>query len=137
MTHAKMWEIVLPCSHDCFTYKIKNFIPTPIKIFIQTQSYSIADQLKMGVREFDIRICKYQKNISSKIEIWTSHTALCQPLDDLLKVFKEFIISHQSEILNLSIKADTLPLNLDANTDSKEIIHAFDTSDLNYRIDIF
>jgi hypothetical protein len=31
----------------------------------------------MGVREFDIRICKYQNDISSKIEIWTSHTALC------------------------------------------------------------
>jgi hypothetical protein len=37
----------------------------------------------------------------------------------------------------LSLKADTLPLNLDANTDSKEIIHAFDTSDLNFRNDIF
>ena len=43
MTHAKMWEVVLPCSHDSFTYKIKNFIPSPIKIFIQTQNYSIAD----------------------------------------------------------------------------------------------
>ena len=43
MTHARMWEIVLPCSHDSFSYKIKNFIPSPIKIFIQTQNYSIAD----------------------------------------------------------------------------------------------
>ena len=28
-------------------------------------------------------------------------------------------------------------MNLDANTDSKEIVHAFDTSDLNFRNDIF
>lgn len=28
-------------------------------------------------------------------------------------------------------------MNLDANSDSREIVHAFDTSDINFRNDIF
>ena len=136
MTHARMWDLVVPCAHDSITFKLKNYLPDPVKRFIKTQNKTIADQLSMGVREFDIRICKYWRDLSAPEEIWTSHTALCQPLNDVLKVLKEFITVNQSEIIIINVKADTTPINLDQFTDGREIVKAFDTDDRHYRSDI-
>lgn len=72
--------------------------------------------MKIGVRAFDIRICQYQQSISSKKVYYTSHTFICVPLDELLKDFKEFLDSHPSEIVTISIGRDYSPVNLDIGT---------------------
>jgi hypothetical protein len=43
MTHARMWELVVPCAHDSLTSRLKNYLVDPVKRFIKTQSVSVAD----------------------------------------------------------------------------------------------
>jgi hypothetical protein len=43
VSFAKMWQLVLPASHDSFAYKFKNHIPPIIKNFVQTQNLTITE----------------------------------------------------------------------------------------------
>ncbi len=91
----------------------------------------------MGVRTFDIRVCGYQSSIHEKITYYTAHTYLCIPLSEVLQQLKDFIDTHPSEIISLSIRNDNFTVNLDANTGSTELVHQLDIYDKYYREDIF
>ena len=137
MSIAKMWQLVMPGSHDSFAYKFKNHIPPIIRNLVQTQNLTITEQLKMGIRTFDLRVCGYRTSITAKLTYYTAHTYLCQPLDEVLAQLKDFIETHPTEIISISIRNDNFTINFDANTGSKEVVQQLDIKDKYYREDIF
>ena len=70
----------------------------------------------IGVRTFDIRICGYKTSVTSKMIYYAAHTMICLPLSDVLKQLKDFLESHPTEIVTLSIRNDNFTFNLDSNT---------------------
>ncbi len=40
------------------------------------------DQLRIGIRTFDFRVCGYRTKISAKMTYYTAHTFLCIPLEE-------------------------------------------------------
>lgn len=84
-------EIVMPGSHDAGSYKM---------VWLgETQQFSIAEQLQMGVRYFDIRVNK----IDDKYVIFHSIINGVEFLP-ILKSIKEFIITNPTETLLLDFQ---------------------------------
>ncbi|TNV81518.1 hypothetical protein FGO68_gene13006 [Halteria grandinella] len=133
MAFANFWSLVLPGSHDSFTYTFKNYLPPQIKVMIQTQSLSITEQLNLGVRYFDIRLCSWQENILKERVYYTSHSCLCTPIESVLGQIKEFLMIQTSEIVVLSLRADYFPMNLDLFTGNTDIVHTLDIKDKHHK----
>ena len=50
---------------------------------------------------------------------------------------KDFLDTHPTEIVSISIRNDNFTINLDANTQSTELVRQLDIFDKHYREDIF
>lgn len=96
-----MSELVIPGTHDSFAYdmmitgpnennmpKIINFI---INFWSKTQNKTIEEQLKMGIRYFDIRATKYEN------EFYTIHSLISIHIDDVLNPIIEFVNNYPNE----------------------------------------
>ena len=59
------------------------------------------------------------------------------PLDEVLQQVKDFLDTHPTEIVSISIRNDNFTINLDANTQSTELVKQLDIFDKYYRDDIF
>jgi hypothetical protein len=68
---------------------------------------------------------------------YTAHSFLCMPLDEVLQQLKDFLDTHPTEIVSISIRNDNFTINLDANTQSTELVQQLDIFDKYYRDDIF
>lgn len=119
----KMNQFVLPGTHDSGAYQMK-LSKTPkgklgkiatlinigrflgakkvVKDFTLTQHYNFSEQLNLGARYLDLRICFNEKDK----KYYISHSFACTPLEDALSQIKEFMESHPKEILMLQIQPD-------------------------------
>lgn len=90
----KINKLSLPGTHNSLSF-YGGDIP-------QTQSLSLKNQLKAGIRVFDIR-CKAESNI-----FYIYHGFIYQHdnLDNVFKVMTDFLIKHPSETLLVSIKQE-------------------------------
>ena len=133
---AKMWSLAFPGTHDTGTYRFKNYLIPKLKTLAQTQDLTVAQQLKMGIRALDIRLCYYYKNLGAPREYYTSHTFACVPLDEILHDVKDFLDNHPTEVVALSLRDDYSPLNIDIGTGNTDIIEKCNVSDINFRNEV-
>ncbi len=121
-----LWQVGLPGTHDSGTepidnnsklgpdatdqfkevYKHYSYYPfgrmTAGEYFsgwCRSQKYNTADQLKMGIRYFDLRACKK----SDADEVWITHSLLAQPIADVCWAVKDFLKKHPKEIVILDL----------------------------------
>lgn len=119
----KMNQFVLPGTHDSGAYQMK-LSKTPkgklgkiatlinigrflgaksvVKDFTLTQHYNFSDQLNLGARYLDLRLCFNEK----EKKYYISHSFACTPLEDALSQIKQFMDSHPEEIIMLQIQPD-------------------------------
>ena len=91
---TKISSISIPGSHDSGAfYSIADFSG-------KCQDYSIANQLNMGVRFFDIRL----KNDSGRLRIVHGFIDQRSTYDDFLSTVDAFVNTHEKETIFLSIK---------------------------------
>ncbi|MBN9542880.1 MAG: hypothetical protein J0G32_03690 [Alphaproteobacteria bacterium] len=118
-------HLLLPGTHDSASVKIDwahpiehentswlanlsktlNYMPginNLVENWTATQSESITDQLKHGVRAFDLRVA-YNK---ADGQIYLTHTFTVDKLDKVLEEFKTFIDQHPDEVVKIHIKPD-------------------------------
>lgn len=98
---ATLMSLCIPGSHDSFASKFKMFdkndsnvprIFNPIvKAWTKTQSTTITEQLNMGVRYFDMRICVHNDTF------YTIHSLFAQRVSDIIEEIKVFCIDHPLE----------------------------------------
>ncbi|XP_058820315.1 PI-PLC X domain-containing protein 2 [Topomyia yanbarensis] len=107
-------HLAIPGSHDTMSYGIKRkapvapdadpvvgtlnkFIPCVVKRWAVTQRYDIIDQLKSGVRYFDLRIC--MKRPENKF--YFVHGLFCEEITEPLEHLKNFLRAHPREFVVL------------------------------------
>lgn len=119
----KMNEFVLPGTHDSGAYQMKlsktpkgklgkiatlinlgRFVGTRklIRDLTLTQNYNFSDQLNLGARYLDLRVCYNEK----EKKYYISHSFACTPLEEALSQIKAFMASHPEEIVMLQIQPD-------------------------------
>ena len=98
----KLTDITLPGSHDSGSYQLLDCWSgiIPIKNWTLTQNMNIADQLELGIRVFDLRVCFLNGNF------YISHTFKCELLQVVLTDFINFMASNSTEIVIILIKPD-------------------------------
>ncbi|EDS32336.1 glycosylphosphatidylinositol-specific phospholipase C [Culex quinquefasciatus] len=107
-------NLAIPGSHDTMSYGIKSkapvapdadpvvgtlnkYIPCVVKRWAVTQRYDIVDQLKCGVRYFDLRIC--MKRPENKF--YFVHGLFCEEIAEPLDQLKDFLRTHPREFVVL------------------------------------
>ncbi|TPR53258.1 phosphatidylinositol-specific phospholipase C domain-containing protein, partial [Metamycoplasma neophronis] len=91
--NLKMNELSIPGTHDSGMWN-----PNVFASWSQTQAYNYANQLKMGIRFFDIRIDR---------NLWIKHGSTASKTENLkttLQAFKTFLKDHPSEFILVRIK---------------------------------
>ena len=130
----KFNDLLMPGSHDTCTYETKSNMFTFANI-IQTQSLTMTDQLKVGVRYIDIRLCWYQETIEQPRQLWTSHCIICKDsLETVLRQIKDFLDTHPTEIVVLEAANDYAIFDLGPITGGG-FIHTFDLDDKHQKPD--
>lgn len=95
----KLTELAIPGSHDCgATHSILDFSGI-------CQDASIAQQLKYGVRFFDLRL----KGENDSLNVYHGFIGQDLPFEKVLDDFHSFLTSYPSETLFLSIKEEQKP----------------------------
>ena len=112
-------RIHIPVTHDSLSYttdyncsigdkttrsiiKLAKHLPClqrDINDWVNTQKMSIYDQLCLGVRGLDLRVCYFDKFIGS-------HTFPCEKLSIVFLHIRQFLVINKSEILIINIKPD-------------------------------
>ncbi|XP_055592727.1 PI-PLC X domain-containing protein 3 [Uranotaenia lowii] len=107
-------NLAIPGSHDTMSYGIKDnaeiapdadpivgtlnkFIPCVVRRWAVTQRYDITEQLKNGVRYFDLRIC--MKRPENKF--YFVHGLFCEEINEPLEQLKNFLRTHPREFVVL------------------------------------
>ncbi|CAD6997154.1 PI-PLC X domain-containing protein 2 [Ceratitis capitata] len=108
-------NLAIPGSHDTMTYGIKsrakpapdadrstiwlNFcFPWCVRRWAKTQSSSVLDQLLLGIRYFDLRVC--QKND----KYYFAHGLFAMEIFEPLEELKRYLLSHRGEICILDFQ---------------------------------
>jgi hypothetical protein len=79
---------------------IHSFFPC-VKRFVQTQKYSIYDQLRIGVRFLDIRVALFPNS-----ELFVTHTIACVPFTTVISDISRFLTENSTELFVLLIRPD-------------------------------
>ncbi|KXJ75575.1 PI-PLC X domain-containing protein 3 [Aedes albopictus] len=107
-------NLAIPGSHDTMSYGIKRkspvapdaepvvetlnkFIPCVVRRWAITQRYDVVEQLKSGIRYFDLRIC--MKRPENKF--YFVHGLFCEEVTEPLEQLKEFLRTHPREFIVL------------------------------------
>lgn len=98
LSSRTLWDLVLPGSHDAGSFSALN------SGYVQTQTYDIGDQLKRGVRYFDIRV-KQRSDDAYVMCHDTFPPGDAQLLDAALDQISQFVIGHSQEMLVLRMSA--------------------------------
>lgn len=95
----KINDIMIPGSHDSGCYNSASFLGKP---WVKTQNYSITQQLKSGVRYFDLRFAYFEGKIPAfKIshDVWNTDV----PLEDVTTALKDFLEKNPKEVVVLKL----------------------------------
>lgn len=114
-THAefgnlKINEVMLPGSHDSGTFRVGSAGTGDAEA--RTQSLSLAEQLELGVRYFDLRVQVHNSVYYPYHGPWTSNNDLCKKGDDPdaadnhyhFKQMRDFLKQHPKEIIILKFQ---------------------------------
>ncbi|XP_011194124.1 PI-PLC X domain-containing protein 3 [Zeugodacus cucurbitae] len=108
-------NLAIPGSHDTMSYGIKSgakpapdaerstrclniFFPCCVRRWAKTQSSSIVEQLLLGVRYFDLRVC--QKND----KFYFAHGLFAMEIFEPLEELKHFLLSNKGEVCILDFQ---------------------------------
>jgi len=97
----KIWNLAIPGTHHSALWDVQCLI----KLWAVCQCTSIKEQLEAGIRFLDLRIC--DDNPNDVGGIWISHTALsATTFEFVLEEVKKFVVSHEKEIVIISVTKD-------------------------------
>lgn len=102
-------ELSIPGTHD------SGAIDESDGAAVQTQSMDIDEQLKAGIRAFDIRLSRWSQADNACYEgadvgrLWVTHGAFCQGqnFDSVLAQMTDFLADHDEEVLLVRIQHET------------------------------
>ena len=100
----KVNELSIPGAHDASTKNVDYFMED----FAQTQNGYISDLLEMGVRYFDLRICRDKGTLymcHGSIDCYDSEDYRLE-LSDVIGDMEAFLFNHPSETILLQVKCD-------------------------------
>ncbi len=118
LKNKKIEELYIPGTHDsaCYSmnYNTRSTLYSKLDFlfqligplfcitnkFTQTQSMSIYNQLMLGVRFLDLRICMYDG------VYYCSHSYMCGPLENYLYQINKFIDENPGEVIIVGYKPD-------------------------------
>jgi hypothetical protein len=98
---------------------IGSLFPCIVNKFTQTQNLTIYEQLCLGVRFLDFRICFYNG------VYYCSHTYMCGPLEDFLKQINKFTNENPDEIIILRYSSDYNHRNTIQDSNEFTKLHVF------------
>lgn len=122
-------QIIIPGTHNSVAYTICDDqfteLPLKYKIFSNTifskwaitQSYTILEQLRMGVRYLDLRISFAPSQIGLN-RFYASHTFALITLTSFLDQVKQFLTESPNEFLIINTRIDHLQQNKNNITDT-------------------
>lgn len=99
----RLYNLTLPGSHVSPAYGFKGEhekLGKEMSYGIQTQRYTLAQQLRLGVRFLDVRVAW---SFTEK-KLFASYGLLLRPLADVLTAVREFLEQHRNEVVVLSLK---------------------------------
>lgn len=108
LLNKRINHLVLPGTHQSGAYTVNvskllhkiPYVKKRIEKWSITQDYSITDQLKMGIRAFDLSI-SYVKD-----SYWISSKFIHQSLNTVLDQLQDFIQTHPSEVIVVNLSHD-------------------------------
>jgi len=131
--NTKYRDLYTPGTHNSGTYLIdwgkdplkyggmsKYIVPFRpiIKTLVKNQTKTIDEQLKDGIRFFDLRVARLSikeapkadrwkiNGVKQNYSLWISHTWICQPLEEVLRNIFQYVIDNPSEFITLQVKND-------------------------------
>lgn len=99
--NIKISELTIPGTHDSCTYQIKG-IGKLISYAARTQSWNLEEQMKAGLRYFDIRLRSY----NNTLHCFHGPIDLIQTFDSILKTASDFINKNKTETLIMQIVSE-------------------------------
>ena len=99
--NIKISELTIPGTHDSCTYQIKG-IGKLVSYAAKTQSWNLEEQMKAGLRYFDIRLRSY----NNTLHCFHGPIDLIQTFDSILKTASDFINKNKTETLIMQIVSE-------------------------------
>ena len=99
--NIKISELTIPGTHDSCTYQIKG-LGILVSFAAKTQSWNLEEQMKAGLRYFDIRLRSY----NNTLHCFHGPIDLGQTFDSILKTASSFIYANKSEGLIMQIVSE-------------------------------
>ena len=99
--NIKISELTIPGTHDSCTYQIKG-LGILVSFAAKTQSWNLEEQMKAGLRYFDIRLRSY----NNTLHCFHGPIDLGQTFDSILKTSSSFINANKSEGLIMQIVSE-------------------------------
>ena len=99
--NIKISELTIPGTHDSCTYQIKG-IGKLVSYAARTQSWNLEQQMKAGLRYFDIRLRSYKNTL----HCFHGPIDLIQTFDSILKTASDFINKNKTETLIMQIVSE-------------------------------
>ncbi|HWR00405.1 MAG TPA: phosphatidylinositol-specific phospholipase C domain-containing protein [Chlorobaculum sp.] len=96
----RLYEMLLPGTHDSTTYRFAE--AALVTNWAQTQTFTIYEQLKGGIRYLDIRV----SNEKHDDQVYCSHTFFTLPFQDVVNDISRFILENPSEIVVFAVQDD-------------------------------
>ncbi|KAI8898359.1 PLC-like phosphodiesterase [Globomyces pollinis-pini] len=107
-SNNKLADLIIPGTHNSAAYKISNhlicsklwWIGKLGKRFVLTQTLTITEQLKLGIRAFDLRISLLNN------KPYVSHTCRLSSLKSILLQILAYLNDHPTEVILIRVKGD-------------------------------
>ena len=99
--NIKISELTIPGTHDSCSYKIAG-LGKLVSFAAKTQSWNLEEQMKAGLRYFDIRLRSY----NNTLHCFHGPVDLGQNFDNILKIASSFLNKNKSEGLIMQIVSE-------------------------------
>ena len=99
--YIKISELTIPGTHDSCSYQIKG-LGIFLSFAAKTQSWNLEEQMKAGLRYFDIRLRSY----NNTLHCFHGPIDLGQTFDSVLKKASEFLNKNKGEGLIMQIVSE-------------------------------
>lgn len=112
-----LWDLCVPGSHNSASWSLSPDQETKwsgavfafLKLYIHCQEKTIYQQLQVGVRFLDLRVCK---NLAMGGEPYCAHGGFRTiSFRTVLEDIQRFLVSHRSEVIILSVRRDVAYLS--------------------------
>ena len=130
----KLSELTIPGTHDTCSYQIKG-IGKVVSYAAKTQSWNLEEQMKAGLRYFDIRL----RSINNTLHCFHGPIDLVQCFDSVLKTASSFLNKNKSETIIMQIVSEYDDKNCTKSMEQmyqeytknyKEIIKEYDNNNI-------